>query len=206
MTTSPRLILASASPRRVDLLRQIHYEPQLVVPADIDETAQTNETPKALALRLAAAKAGAVAANYPHDFVLAADTVVACGRRLLPKTETIEEAQACLNILSGRRHKVYGGICLVAPRSGSTRRQAARLSMSEVLFKRLSSAEMALYLSSQEWQGKAGGYAIQGLAAAFIKRLAGSYSNIVGLSLYDAVALLGGLGCAPISSFVRAPK
>ena len=206
MTTSPRLILASASPRRVDLLRQVRYEPQVIAPADIDETALADEMPKALALRLATAKAGAVAANYPHDFVLAADTVVACGRRILPKTETVEEAQSCLKILSGRRHRVYGGICLIAPHAGSTRRQATRLSVSEVLFKRLSSAEMALYLSSQEWQGKAGGYAIQGLAAAFIKRLAGSYSNIVGLSLYDAVALLGGLGCAPISSFVRASK
>lgn len=201
MTT--RLILASASPRRLDLLRQVHYEPQLVVPADIDEAALANETPKALALRLAVAKAGAVAAHYPHDFVLAADTVVACGRRLLPKTETVEEAQSCLNLLSGRRHKVYGGICLIAPQSGSPRRQATRLSVSEVSFKRLSSAEIALYLKSKEWQGKAGGYAIQGLAAAFIKRLAGSYSNIVGLSLYDAVALLGGLGCSSAPSPAR---
>ncbi len=203
MTTSPLLVLASASPRRVDLLRQIHYEPQLIVPADINETPLPNETPKALALRLAVAKAEAVAANYNHDFILAADTVVACGRRILPKTETLEEARNCLKILSGRRHKVYGGICLIAPRSGSTRRQAQRLSVSEVLFKRLSSTEMTLYLASKEWHGKAGGYAIQGLAAKFIKRLAGSYSNIVGLSLYDTAALLSGLGYAPSS---RSPK
>jgi len=203
MTTSPLLILASASPRRIDLLRQVHYEPQLIVPADINETPLPNETPKALALRLAVAKAEAVAANYAHDFVLAADTVVACGRRILPKTETLEEAQNCLKILSGRRHKVYGGICLIAPQSGSTRRQALRLSVSEVLFKRLSPAEITLYLASKEWHGKAGGYAIQGLAAAFIKRLAGSYTNIVGLSLYDTAALLSGLGCA---SSLRSPK
>lgn len=200
MTTSPLLVLASASPRRVDLLRQIHYEPQLIVPADINETPLPNETPRALAVRLALAKAEAVAADHPQDFVLAADTVVACGRRILPKTEILEEAQNCLKILSGRRHKVYGGICVVAPRSASTRRHAQRLSVSEVLFKRLSPAEISLYLASKEWHGKAGGYAIQGLAAAFIKRLAGSYSNIVGLSLYDTAALLSGLGCAASSS------
>jgi len=203
MTASPLLILASASPRRVDLLRQIHYEPQLIVPADINETPLSNETPKALALRLALAKAETVAVNYSHDFVLAADTVVACGRRILPKTETLEEAQNCLRILSGRRHKVYGGICLIAPQSGGVRRQSIRLSVSEVLFKRLSPAELAVYLASNEWHGKAGGYAIQGLAAGFIKRLAGSYSNIVGLSLYDAAALLNGFGYA---SSLRSPQ
>ena len=144
--------------------------------------------------------------DTPHPALpgAVADTVVAVGRRILPKTETLEEAQNCLKILSGRRHKVYGGICLIAPRSGSTRRQSQRLSVSEVLFKRLSPAEITLYLASKEWHGKAGGYAVQGLAAAFIKRLAGSYSNIVGLSLYDTAALLSGLGCT--ASSLRSSK
>ncbi|MEZ5647384.1 MAG: Maf family nucleotide pyrophosphatase [Alphaproteobacteria bacterium] len=196
-STLPRLILASASPRRLDLLRQIRYTPDLVIPTAIDEAPQPREMPQALALRLARAKAMAVAPDYPKDFVLGADTVVACGRRILPKAETEEEARQCLSLLSGRRHRVYGGICVIAPIKEGIAPHVQRLARSDVLFKRLSTTEMATYLATGEWHGKAGGYAIQGMAAAFVKRLAGSYSNVVGLSLYDVVSVLQGLGYAP---------
>ena len=185
-----KLILASASPRRLDLLRQAGIEPHLIVPADIDETPLKAETPDKHALRLAVAKAQAIAPHHPGAFILAADTVVGCGRRILPKAEDEATAARCLELISGRRHRVLGGIALIAPDG----RIGTRLVESAVIFKRLSTAEMASYLASGEWNGKAGGYAIQGRAAAYIRFMSGSYSNVVGLSLYDVHQLLTGFG------------
>lgn len=145
------------------------------------------------ALRLATEKARAVAARHPGALVLAADTVVACGRRLLPKAEDEATARRCLALLSGRRHRVYGGIALIAPDG----REPSRLVLSQVAFKRLTAQEIDRYIRSGEWQGKAGGYAIQGLAAAYIRSLSGSYSNVVGLSVYDVQQMLTGLGWRP---------
>jgi len=184
------LVLASASPRRLDLLRQIGVEPNAVVPADVDEAPRVRELPRALAQRLAAAKAQAVAASYPDALVLGADTVVACGRRALPKTETEAEAAACLDLLSGRGHRVLGGVALVLPGG----RMLERVVETAVAFKRLDRRERQAYLASGEWRGKAGGYAIQGLAAALIRRINGSYSNVVGLPLFETTALLQGAG------------
>lgn len=186
----PRLVLASASPRRRDLLAQVGIQPDAVIPADIDERPQPGELPRQLAERLSAAKAAAVAAAEPAAYVLAADTVVACGRRILPKPETERQAADCLALLSGRRHRVLTGLCLHAPGG----RRAARLVVSTVTFKRLDAAERAAYLASGEWQGKAGGYAIQGRAALFVAALGGSYSNVVGLPLFETGAVLRGLG------------
>ncbi len=192
MTTDPiPLVLASASPRRLQLLAQVGLEPAHVDPADLDEAALAGETPRLLALRLAKAKAEAVAARHAGAFVLAADTVVAVGRRVLPKAETEAEAGACLDLLSGRAHKVLTGVAVAAPDG----RVAARLSESRVHFKRLSPAERAGYLAGGEWRGKAGGYAIQGAAGAFVTQLQGSYSGVVGLPLYETLCLLEGLGC-----------
>jgi septum formation protein len=185
-----KLILASASPRRLDLLRQIGIEPDLVVPADIDEAPLKAETPDKHALRLAIQKARAVAVLHPDACILAADTVVGCGRRILPKAEDAATAARCLALISGRRHRVLGGIALIAPDG----RMATRLVESAVIFKRLSDTETASYLASGEWHGKAGGYAIQGRAAAYVRFISGSYSNIVGLSLYDVHQLLTGFG------------
>jgi septum formation protein len=185
-----RLILASASPRRLDLLRQAGIEPDLVDPAEIDETPLKAETPDKHAMRLAVAKSVTVAARHPGAYILAADTVVGCGRRILPKTEDAATAARCLGLLSGRRHRVLGGIALIAPDG----RTASRLVESAVIFKRMSQAEMRDYLASGEWQGKAGGYAIQGRAASYIRFMSGSYSNVVGLSLYDVHQLLTGFG------------
>ena len=187
---STKLVLASASPRRLDLLRQAGIEPDCVVPADIDETPLKAETPDKHALRVAIEKARAVAPAHPGAFVLAADTVVGCGRRILPKAEDEATARRCLELISGRRHRVLGGIALVAP----DRRTATRLVESAVVFKRLSAGEIDAYLASGEWHGKAGGYAIQGRAAAYIRFLSGSYSNVVGLSLYDVHQMLAGFG------------
>jgi septum formation protein len=184
------LILASASPRRLDLLRQIGIEPDLVDPAEIDETPLKAEPPGKHALRLAAEKAGVVAGRHPGAFVLAADTVVACGTRILPKTENEASARRCLELVSGRRHRVFGGIALIAPDG----RMATRLAESTVIFKRLSKPEIATYIATGEWHGKAGGYAIQGRAAAHIRYISGSYSNIVGLCLHETQQLLTGLG------------
>ncbi|QQG37364.1 MAG: septum formation protein Maf [Micavibrio aeruginosavorus] len=180
------MILASASPRRLDLLAQIGIMPDCVVPADIDETPHKTELPRDYALRMAVAKAEAVLPQAGDAVVLSADTVVACGRRILPKAETMEQARACLALLSGRRHRVINGIAL-ADFSGVIK---TRLSETVVQFKRLSAAEIDEYIASGEWQGKAGGYAIQGRAAVFVKFIAGSYSTVVGLSLYDTQALL----------------
>ncbi|MFO1047787.1 MAG: Maf family nucleotide pyrophosphatase [Geminicoccaceae bacterium] len=189
------LILASSSPRRLDLLRQIGIRPDRIVPPDIDETPAPGELPRPHAARLAAAKAEAVAAAQPPGtaFVLAADTVVACGRRILPKTESESDARRCLRLLSGRRHRVHGAVCVLAPDG----RRAARLVTTVVELKRLTATELDAYLASGEWRGKAGGYAIQGAAAAFVPSINGSYPNVVGLPLVETLALLGGLGWRP---------
>jgi septum formation protein len=183
-----RLILASASPRRLDLLAQVGVVPDAVAPTDIDETPLRDELPRQAAERLARAKAAAAA--HPGAFVLAADTVVACGRRILPKAETEAQARACLTLLSGRRHRVLTAVVVVAPDG----RLAARLAESVVGFARLTEPQLRAYLASGEWQGKAGGYAIQGRAAAHVRFLSGSYSNVVGLPLFETTRLLGGLG------------
>jgi nucleoside triphosphate pyrophosphatase len=184
------LVLASASPRRLDLLRQIGVVPDQIDPADIDETPQKGELPAGHVMRLAAAKARAVAPRHPDALILAADTVVACGRRILPKADDEATARACLALLSGRRHRVYGGVALLAPAGDIAMRRV----VSQVAFKRLSAAEIEGYLRSGEWQGKAGGYAIQGRAAALISWISGSYSNIVGLPLHESAQLLAGRG------------
>jgi septum formation protein len=184
------LILASASPRRLDLLRQIGLLPDTVDPADVDETVLKGELPAAHARRAAGAKLAAVAPRHPGAYVLAADTVVACGRRILPKAEDTATARSCLELLSGRRHRVLGAVELMGPDG----RRIRRLVVSAVVLKRLSPAEVDDYLASGEWHGKAGGYAIQGLAAAFIPAITGSYSNVVGLPLAETWAMLQGLG------------
>ena len=184
------LVLASASPRRLDLLRQIGLAPALIDPAAVDETPLPRELPAAHAKRLAAAKADAVLPRHPGAFLLAADTVVACGRRILPKAEDEETAARCLSLLSGRRHRVLGAVEVAAPDG----RRLRRLVMTAVAFKRLSKSEIERYLASGEWRGKAGGYAIQGLAAAFIPWINGSYPNVVGLPLAEVWAMLQGLG------------
>lgn len=194
-TASQRLVLASASPRRVELLRQIGVVPDAVDPADIDETPLPRELPPGHASRLAMAKAVAVAARHPDAWVLAADTVVAAGRRILPKAEEEAQARRCLELLSGRRHRVYGGVALVVPeRAGQPARCLERLVRTDVTFKALSAQEIAAYLASGEWHGKAGGYAIQGGAAAHIRWIGGSYSNVVGLPLFEVAGLLRGSG------------
>ena len=187
--TAP-LVLASASPRRLELLRQIGIVPDRTDPADIDEIPRSGELPRPHALRLAVEKARRVAPRHAGAFVLAADTVVACGRRILPKPEDEATARRCLELLSGRRHRVYGGVALALPDG----RIASRLVDSRVAFKRLSQEEIAQYLASGEWRGKAGGYAIQGRAAALVRWIEGSYSNIVGLPLYETAQLLRGHG------------
>ena len=193
MATAPLLVLASASPRRLDLLRQIGLEPDRVDPADIDEIPRPGELPPAHAIRLAEEKARAVMPRHPGAYILAADTVVACGRRILPKPLDAASARACLKMLSGRRHRVYGGIALASPDERLTLRRVD----SHVAFKRLSDAEIAAYLCSGEWRGKAGGYAIQGRAAALIRWVSGSYSNVVGLPLFETFQLLIGRGYRP---------
>ena len=185
-----RLILASASLGRRDLLAQVGLEPHKVVPADINETAIPGEPPRRFASRLAEAKGRAVASIYRDDFVLAADTVVACGRRILDKPSTRSQASGHLNLLSGRRHRVFTGVTLVSP-CGSVNSFSV---MTQVIFKRLHPSELSSYLESGEWQDKAGGYAIQGKAGGFIKRINGSYSNVIGLPLYETLALLNGVG------------
>ncbi len=195
-TWRPKLILASASPRRLALLQQVGIEPDALLPTDLDETPQKSELPRLLAGRLASEKAHAaakVAKNRPElagAYLLAADTVVAVGRRILPKCEIVSEASQCLALLSGRAHRVYTGLVLLTP-NGATRR---RIVESRVRFKRLSGDEIEAYLASGEWRGKAGGYAVQGLAGAFVQKIVGSYSSVVGLPLYETVSLLAGEG------------
>jgi septum formation protein len=187
------LVLASASPRRLDLLRQVGIVPDRVDPAEIDETPLPRELPPAHVLRLARAKAAAVRPRHPDAFILAADTVVACGRRILGKPDDEKAARGLLTLLSGRRHRVYGGVVVVDPNG----RIAFRRVVSQVGFKRLNDTEIAAYLATGEWQGKAGAYAIQGHAAALIDWMSGSYSNVVGLPLYETAQLLAGLGYRP---------
>ena len=184
------LVLASASPRRLELLGQIGLIPDLVEPADIDETPRPRELPAALALRLARDKASAVAARHPGAWVLGADTVVACGRRVLAKAGDASAARQCLTLLSGRRHRVHGSVSIVDP--GGVQR--ARRITTTVSFKRLTAGEIDRYIASDEWRGKAGGYAIQGLAGAFVTSVNGSYFNVVGLPLYETLAVLRGSG------------
>ncbi|MTH97652.1 Maf-like protein [Roseibium sp. RKSG952] len=196
MTDAPPLILASASPRRLALLQQIGLDPDHLMPADIDETPQRLETPRALAARLAREKAAAVRQLVDRDpdlkpgLVLSADTVVAVGRRVLPKAEVSDEAMACLSLLSGRGHRVFTGLALSQP-DGKTR---AKVIETRVRFKRLSRKDMDDYIASGEWRGKAGGYAIQGLAGSFVIKLAGSYTSVVGLPVAETAALLSGAG------------
>lgn len=187
---APLLILASASPRRRELLARLGLEPARIAPADIDETPQKGELPRDYAKRMAREKA--LAATDDDGFVLAGDTVVAAGRRILPKAEDEETARKCLELLSVRRHRVLSAIALRHP-DGTLRE---RLSETIVRFKRLSDEELASYLSSGEWEGKAGGYAIQGAAEGLIQRIDGSHSGVVGLPLYETRALLKAAGFA----------
>ena len=196
MARRPDLILASSSPRRLALLNQVGIEPEHLVPANVDETPDKGELPRRLAQRLADLKA-MTAQNKARQsglsdngLILAADTVVAVGRRVLPKAETMEEAAMCLRLLSGRSHRVYTGLSLINA-SGRLRR---RMVETRIRFKRLTSKETEAYLASAEWRGKAGGYAIQGIAGAFAVKLSGSYSAVVGLPLYETVMLLGSEG------------
>jgi len=182
----PPLVLASASPRRLDLLRQVGLEPAEIDPADLDETPAARELPRAYALRMARSKLAVVVPRHPGAVVLAADSVVVCSRRILPKAETEAEARVCLGRLSGRRHRVLGAVAVGFP-DGTVR---TRLVETIVRFKRLEPAELDDYLRSGEWRGKAGGYAIQGRAARFVDFLSGSYSNVVGLPLFETVQLL----------------
>ena len=184
----PLLVLASASSRRVDLLRQIGIAPDRIEPADIDETPRSGELPSAHALRLAEEKARTVMARYPGAYILAADTVIAVGRRILPKAELLDEAAQCLRLLSGRNHRVHTTVCLVTPKEAFRQRHVE----TRVRFKRLSEQDIEAYLASGEWRGKAGGYAAQGIAGTFLVKIVGSYSNIIGLPLYETITLLGG--------------
>lgn len=191
MSVFQKLVLASDSPRRIELLQQAGVEPDRILPANIDETPLRAEHPRSLARRLCEAKAKKAAGNLKSEgetgiFVLAADTVVSVGRRILPKTEQVDEASNCLRLLSGRSHRVYTGVCLITP-AGKVRQ---RLVETRVRLKRLSREELESYLASGEWHGKAGGYAIQGLAGTFVVKITGSYSNVVGLPLYETVGLL----------------
>jgi len=171
-------------------LRQVGIEPAVIDPASIDETPLTREVPRAYALRMACAKLAAVARRHPGTLVLAADSVVAVGRRILPKAESEAVARACLGLLSGRRHRVIGGVAVGAGND----RPRTRLVETAVRFKRLQAAEIDCYLATGEWRGKAGGYAIQGRAASFVAYLSGSYSNVVGLPLFETVQLLKAAG------------
>lgn len=185
-----KLILASASPRRKNLLAQIGIVPDQIIPADIDETPASGETPRLHAIRLATEKAEIIARDNPDAFVLAADTVVGVGRRILPKAETEADAKYCLELLSGGSHRVFTGVCVVTPEGIAT----SKVVETRLKLKRLSRVEMKTYLESREWEGKAGGYGIQGLAEAYISRITGSYSNVVGLPVYETRNMLIGAG------------
>ncbi len=186
----PPLVLASASPRRLDLLARLGIVPDQVIATDIDETPLKRETPRPHAARLALGKAEAAAARVPAAIVLAADTVVGVGRRILPKAESEQQARDCLDLLSGRRHRVTTAIVLALPDGRRLKREVE----SAVTFQRLTEQQVADYLASGEWHGKAGGYAIQGRAEAFIRFLSGSHSNVVGLPLFETAQLLRGIG------------
>jgi septum formation protein len=196
MIGRPKLVLASGSPRRVSLLNQSGIEPDALQPANVDETPLRGELPRACANRLARAKAEAALDHVRADeelkgsYILAADTVVAVGRRILPNPELIDEAAQCLRLLSGRNHRVHTAVCLVTPNEAFRQ----RLVETRVRFKRLSHDDIETYLACGEWRGKAGGYAAQGIAGSFIVKIVGSYSNVVGLPLYEAITLLAGEG------------
>jgi septum formation protein len=196
MVGRSKLILASGSPRRLSLINQVGITPDLLLPADVDEIPLKGELPRACANRLARIKAETALAQVHGDeelkgsYILAADTVVAVGRRILPKAELVDEASQCLRLLSGRNHKVYTAVCLVTPKEGFRQ----RLVETRVRFKRLSEQDLDTYLASGQWRGKAGGYAAQGIAGSFIVKLVGSYTNIVGLPLYETITLLSGEG------------
>jgi septum formation protein len=196
MIGRPKLVLASGSPRRLSLINQAGVEPDSLEPAEIDETPERGELPRTLSVRLAREKALKAQErirtreDLKGAFILAADTVVAVGRRIMPKPELLEEAASCLRLLSGRTHRVYSGVCLVTPNDSVK----TRLVETRVRFKRLSDQDIESYLASGEWRNKAGGYAIQGLAGTFVVKLVGSYTNVVGLPLYETIALLAGEG------------
>ena len=196
MIGRPKLVLASGSPRRLALLNQAGIEPDSLIPSELDEMPHKGELPRALATRLARAKADAALDAVRIDeelrgaFVVAADTVVAVGRRILPKAEMLDEAAQCLRMLSGRNHRVYTSVCMVTPKEAFRQ----RLVETRVRFKRLSKEDLEAYLASGEWRGEAGGYAIQGLGGSFVVKIVGSYTNVVGLPLQETVALLGGEG------------
>jgi septum formation protein len=196
MSVFQKLVLASGSPRRIELLQQAGIEPDRLIPSEIDETPKRAEHPGSLAKRLSREKAERALEIYRKDpdegetYIVAADTVVAVGRRILPKTELVDEAANCLRLLSGRTHRVYTGVCMITP-AGKVRQ---KMSETRVRFKRLSRDELESYLASGEWRGKAGGYAIQGLAGTFVVKLVGSYTGVVGLPLHETVNLLVGDG------------
>jgi len=196
MIGRPKLVLASGSPRRLALINQAGIEPEALRPADLDETPLRGELPRACANRLARAKADAALEMVRMDdelkgsYILSADTVVAVGRRILPKAELLDQAAQCLRLLSGRNHRVHSAVCLVTPNEAYRQ----RLVETRVRFKRLSDDDIEAYLASGEWRGKAGGYAAQGIAGSFIVKLVGSYSNVVGLPLYETTTLLAGEG------------
>lgn len=186
------LVLASASPRRRDLLAQIGMPADTIHPADIDETARRGEKPRDYAVRIAAEKAQKAAALYPNDFVIAADTVVSIGTRILPKGESVDIARDCLKLMSGRRHRVMTAVTIHAPNG----RISSRLVESVVAFKHLTCEEIEEYVLTNEWEGKAGAYGMQGCAARFVKFMSGSYTNIIGLPVYEVANMLSGLGYA----------
>jgi len=196
MIGRPKLVLASGSPRRLSLLNQAGIEPDSLQPTEVDEIPVKGELPRALANRLAKTKAQAALASVKIDeelrgsYILAADTVVAVGRRILPKADLLDEAAQCLRLLSGRSHRVHTGVCLVTPKESFRQ----RLVETRVRFKRLSQEDLEAYLASGEWRGKAGGYGIQGLAGTFVVKMVGSYTNVVGLPLYETMSLLLGEG------------
>jgi septum formation protein len=196
MALKYKLILASGSPRRVDLLNQAGIEPSRLMPMDIDEAPRKSEHPRSLARRLSTEKAEAALAVIKGDitwkgsYILAADTVVAVGRRILGKAEFADEASSSLNLLSGRSHWVYTGVCLVTP----DRKIRQKIVETKVRFKRLSGFEIENYLASGQWRGKAGAYGIQGLAGTFVQKMVGSYTNVVGLPIYETILLLTGEG------------
>ena len=200
MPLRPRLVLGSGSPQRLELLAQIGLEPDLIEPPDINETPEKGEKPRAYAARLARQKAEALEPHHLGDFIIAGDTVVAAGSRILPKASTLAEARACLHRLSGRSHTVFSALTII----GEDGQIHDRLSQNRVTFKRLSSAEVSSYLDSGEWLGKAGGYGIQGLAAGFISRFRGSYSAVVGLDLFHVQSILAGSGFGRLPETAKA--
>ncbi|MGI9352391.1 MAG: Maf-like protein [Rhizobiaceae bacterium] len=196
MSATHKLVLASGSPRRLQLLQQIGLEPDFLSPVNADERPRRGEVPRSLAKRLSKEKAALALENVKlseemhGSYIIAADTVVGLGRRILPKAELTEDAEMCMRLLSGRNHRVYTSLTLATP-NGVMRH---RLVETRVRFKRISGNELDAYLASGEWRGKAGGYAIQGIAGSFVVKLIGSYSNVVGLPLYETMSLLNGEG------------